>query len=221
LITHTDSGAGEDAVDWLLELLDEADKVNPINGRRFTAEHLLPGRKKEALEKVKRLGMIISASDLVCYFAAARSLKMSGVMDRVKISKLQKEDPRARTAREWGLPLRDWLDMGIVVTCGTDCPAVPYDPDHPFLGFYSVVTGETLAGILLPGQHVTREEAMRMHTINNAYSTFEENIKGSIESGKLADFTVYTDDIMTVPDEKIKDLRVAMTIVDGEVVYER
>lgn len=68
---------------------------------------------------------------------------------------------------------------------------------------------------------MTREEALRSYTLDAAYGAFEEDIKGSIEVGKLADFTVYSQDLMQVADDKILDTRIDMTIVGGEVLYER
>lgn len=64
-------------------------------------------------------------------------------------------------------------------------------------------------------------EAIRTYTWNGAYAGCEENVKGSIEPGKLADLVVLSDDILTVPEKKIKDIKIDMTIIDGEVVYQR
>jgi len=220
LITHITTGGGEEANDYFLELLDKADQVRPIKGRRFTIEHGFQTLRQDAVEKVAKYRMIISASNVLTYFAAGRSLKMKKVMDEVRISKLKEEDPMKRAERDWGLSFRDWVDAGILCTLGSDCPGTPYDPDHPFIQYYNAVTGDTLGGVLYPGQAATREEALRMMTINTAYSMWQENIKGSIEPGKLADFTVYTDDILSIPEKKILDTKCAMTVVGGKVVYE-
>jgi len=69
-------------------------------------------------------------------------------------------------------------------------------------------------------QRITRQEALRLFTINNAYLTFEENVKGSLEPGKLADLVVLSDDIMTCPVDKILDLTVLMTMVNGKIVFQ-
>jgi len=129
-------------------------------------------------------------------------------------------DPWERAKTDWGLPFRDWLEAGLNVTAGTDNPAVAYDVDHPLLGMYHVVTGETLAGVLLPGQAATREEALRMWTINNAHAVFQEDRRGSIEVGKLADLVMLSDDVLSCPDERVKDITVLMTVIDGRIVYE-
>ena len=70
-------------------------------------------------------------------------------------------------------------------------------------------------------QKITRQEALRLETINNAYTTFEEGIKGSIEPGKLADLVVLADDIMTVPAKSIESMNVLMTLVGGKIAYQR
>ena len=67
---------------------------------------------------------------------------------------------------------------------------------------------------------MTREQALHSYTINGAYGGFEEDIKGSIAVGKLADFTIFSKDIMTIPEEEILETEVVMTIVDGKIVYE-
>jgi hypothetical protein len=68
---------------------------------------------------------------------------------------------------------------------------------------------------------MTREQALRSYTLDAAYGAFEEGIKGSVERGKLADFTVFTQDIMTVDEDLILSTEVAMTVVGGKVVYRR
>ena len=78
-------------------------------------------------------------------------------------------------------------------------------------------TGEVVGA----DQAIPVAEALRLYTINGAYASFEENIKGSIEPGKLADMAVLDRDILSIPAEEIKDMQVEMTIVGGEVVYRR
>ena len=85
-------------------------------------------------------------------------MRMHEIMEQVRIAKMTETDPWTRTVRDWGLPLRDWFDAGLVVTGGSDNPAVVYNTQQPFLGQYAALTGNTLAGVLLPGQTVTREE---------------------------------------------------------------
>ncbi|MDR7454274.1 MAG: amidohydrolase family protein, partial [Armatimonadota bacterium] len=123
--------------------------------------------------------------------------------------------------RDWGLAVRSWLREGLVVTGGTDCPATHYDPERPLLGLYQVITQQTLVGPLLPDETIGREDALRLWTRNGAYATFEEHRKGSLEPGKWADLAVLTEDYLTVPEERIKDIRVSLTMVGGQIVYER
>lgn len=77
-----------------------------------------------------------------------------------------------------------------------------------------------LGGVVGPDQAISREEALRVMTINNAYITFEEDIKGSLEAGKLADLVVLSDDIMSVPKSGIKDVGVLATFMNGTLVHE-
>lgn len=113
------------------------------------------------------------------------------------------------------------LQSGIPIVNGTD---VPVEPLNPIASFYASVSRKTLKGMpeggYEPEQKMTREQALRSYTLDAAYGAFEENIKGSITLGKLADFTIYQQDLMTVPENKILDTKIAMTIFNGEVVYE-
>ena len=75
--------------------------------------------------------------------------------------------------------------------------------------------------MLGPDQKVTRQEALKAQTINNAYTTFEEKTKGSIEPGKFADLVLLEQDIMTAPEKSIESMKVLMTLVGGKIVYQR
>jgi predicted amidohydrolase YtcJ len=222
LVMSITTGGNTEANDYVLELLEETNKKRPIADRRFTIEHFYGRRSEDYYRRLKKLGIIIATNPLLSYHAAARSLFMHKQMEKVRISKAAPdEDPAKRAAKEWGLPLRDWLDAGICVSCGSDVPAASLDPEHPFLGMYYVITGNSPAGVMEPEKNASREEALRMYTVNNAFGTFEEDTKGTIMPGKLADMVVLSDDIMTVSDEKIKDILPLMTVFNGTVIYER
>src|SRR5206468_621274 len=95
----------------------------------------------------------------------------------------------------WTTPMREYLDRGFVVAGGTDSPVVPYPP---LWAIYHFVTRNTISGgVLGADQKIGREAALRVETINNAYLTFEEQAKGSIEVGKLADLVVLPEDILS------------------------
>nr|WKN39841.1 amidohydrolase [Tunicatimonas sp. TK19036] len=117
---------------------------------------------------------------------------------------------------------RKLIDLGATVVNGTDAPVEPVDP---LASFYASVTRKTLQGEpeggYEPEQRMTREEALKSYTWNAAYGAFEEDIKGSIEEGKLADFTVFSQDIMLIPENQILDTEVDYTIVAGEIAYTR
>jgi predicted amidohydrolase YtcJ len=114
------------------------------------------------------------------------------------------------------------LESGIPVVNGTD---VPVEPLNPIPSFYASVSRKTLKGMpeggYEPNERMTREQALKSYTLDAAYGAFEEGIKGSITPGKLADFTIYSQDIMTVPESDILNTEVVMTIFDGRVVYEK
>jgi predicted amidohydrolase YtcJ len=150
---------------------------------------------------MKKLGLIISAQDHL-YLAGPSLVKMWGPQ---------------RAA--WMTPLRTYLDQGFMVTGGTDSPVIPYPP---LWVFYHFVTRDTISGgVLGADQRITRQEALKIETINNAFLTFEEKIKGSIEPGKLADLVMLPEDIMTIPAKNIESLGVLMTMVGGKIVYQR
>ncbi|WP_297704015.1 amidohydrolase [uncultured Eudoraea sp.] len=114
------------------------------------------------------------------------------------------------------------LQSGIPIVNGTDVPVEPLDP---IASLYSSVSRKTLKGTpeggYEPEQKMTREQALRSYTLDAAYGAFEEDIKGSITVGKLADFTIYSQDLMRVAEEEFLSTEIAMTIFDGKVVYDK
>ena len=111
---------------------------------------------------------------------------------------------------KWLHPLKTLLNEGIKVAGGSDCPM---EPLNPLLGMQEAVVRASY-----PEQRLTVEEALRMYTLDAAYCSGEENIKGSIEEGKLADLTVLSADPNEVVLEKIKDIRVEMVFVNGKPI---
>jgi hypothetical protein len=218
---HVGSGSSEDATTLMLDTLEEAHRERPLAGRRFTWEHGPGLIRPDFIARVKALDIIIAANPQLVYFAAARSFRMQQVMDQVRIAKSAIADPWERTVQDWGLPIRTWLNAGIHVTGGTDCPATHYDPDRPLLGLYHAITRETLVGALMPEEAISREETLRLYTINGAYATFEERKKGSLEVGKWADLVVLGGDYLAASDEQLLNMKVSMTMVGGQIVYER
>lgn len=122
-------------------------------------------------------------------------------------------------SREGAYAWRSLLDNGAIIVNGTDAPV---EDVNPINSFYASVTRRMDDGsYFFPEQSMTREEALRSYTIDAAYAAFEEDRKGSITPGKLADIVVLSKDIMTVPDEEILEAEVEFTIIDGKIVFER
>ncbi len=114
---------------------------------------------------------------------------------------------------------RQLLDSGAVVSNGTDAPVEDVDP---IPGFYAAVTRQMKNGeAFYPAEKMTREEALKAYTLSAAYAAFQENQKGSLTAGKLADITVLSRDLMTIPEDEIPGTQVVMTIVGGKVAFER
>lgn len=112
------------------------------------------------------------------------------------------------------------LKSGAKIVNGTD---VPVEPINPIASFFASVARQTLqgepAGGYEPEEKMTRQQALKSYTIDAAYGAFEENSKGSIAPGKLADFTVFSKDIMTIADDQILSAEISMTIFGGKVLY--
>lgn len=195
---------GDRANSLMLDMFEEVVNTNPKWDRRFRiehAQHVIP----EDVKRFARLGVIASVQPY--------HLIDDGVWAEKRIGKKRLKDT---------YPFRSFMDAGVKVCFGSDWSVAPL---NPILGIYAAVTRATLDGTnpggWIPEQKLSVEEAIKCYTINNAYASFEENIKGSIEAGKLADLVVLSEDILSIPLEKIKDVKVDMTVFDGEIIYER
>ena len=124
---------------------------------------------------------------------------------------------RINNAYAW----RDLIDQGLIIAGGTDAPVEIGDPR---IEFYAAITRKDIDGFHAEGwnlnQRLTRLEALKMFTIWPAIASFEDDIKGTIEVGKLADFSIFDKDIMTIPEQEILSIKNIYTIVGGRVVYE-
>ena len=119
--------------------------------------------------------------------------------------------------RERGYPYRSLFESGAVVMNGTDPPVEDIDP---MMNFYLSVSRRMADGrVFLPEERMTRDQALASYTVNPAFAAFEEEEKGTLGPGKLADITILSRDIMTIPEEEIPQVEVLYTIIDGEVVY--
>jgi predicted amidohydrolase YtcJ len=122
-------------------------------------------------------------------------------------------------AREGAYMWRELLRSGAVIANGTDAPV---EPISPIMSFHSSVTRKMPDGAVFYGdQRMTREEALRSYTLSNAFAAFEEDVKGSITPGKLADIVVLSKDIMAIAEDEIPTAQVDFTIVGGRVAWER
>ena len=189
---------GDKTLDLVLEAYTAADKDRSINDRRWIVEHI-PLVHRDQMQKIKDLGVLVSAQ----FQPVSRAKAM------------MEEWGHERTTQ--ALPMRDLLDFGIIVSGGSDWPGAP---NNPFINIYYYVTRDTTdLGIVGPEQKISRIEAIRVMSLNNAYLTYDEKIKGSIEPGKLADFVILSEDILTVPESRIRNIYPVATFVGGENVF--
>ncbi|MBI3823566.1 MAG: amidohydrolase [Planctomycetes bacterium] len=198
--------AGEGAMDVLLDGYEFVDRIVPIKDLRFCITHAnFPSQQN--LERCKRLGVVADVQPAWLYKDGATLEKVLG-QDRIR----------------WFQPYKSWLKY-TTIGGGSDHmikldPRKATNPWDPWLGIETAVTRKLESGkVLMPEECLSREEALRLYTINNAYLGREEKDKGTLEPGKLADFILIDRDYLTTPD--IGGTRVLQTFVGGKMVYER
>jgi len=184
-----------------LSLFEAAFKAHPakkdVRWRVEHAQHLNPAD----IPRFGRLGVIASMQGIHCTSDAVFVPARLG----------------AKRSEEGAYVWQKLMKSGAVVSNGTDAPVEDVDP---IANFYATVTRRLADGsTFYPDQRMSRPEALRSYTRNAAYAAFEEGSKGSLAVGKLADVTVLSKDILTVPEEEIRSARVDFTIVGGKVLY--
>jgi hypothetical protein len=193
---------GDAAIDATLQAFSIADAAASIVGRRWTLIHMMYARE-DHWSLANRLGAIVTAQQPLLYTLAEGFRTYIGA-------------ERTRDIE----PLRMYVDHSTQpVGGGSDSPVTPFEP---LLGIWSSVTRHThLAGVQGPEWRISVDEALRMYTYNSAYAAFEEDRKGSIEVGKLADLVVLDADPRAVEPEAIREIKVLQTFVGGRSVFER
>ncbi len=190
----------EDVIEAVIDTLEYVNGILPVVGRRHRIEHCAECIPR-LLNRLPELGVVIVNQPPFIYYSGERYLAMV--------------EP---DILPWMYRIRSPMESGLVVAGSSDTPVVPL---NPLAGIYAAVTRKTESGQdFQPEESVSPLRALAMYTVNAAYASFEEDIKGSIAEGKLADMVVLSDDPTKVHPDQIKDIKVEMTIIDGEVVWE-
>jgi predicted amidohydrolase YtcJ len=189
-----------DTVAAAISALEYVGGQSSLAGRRHRLEHCSEC-PPELLERLKKLKAMIVTQPPFIYQSGERYLATV---------------PPER--QRWLYRIKSFLDSGLKVAGSSDSPIAP---DSPLLGIYAAVTRQAETGqVLLPEEAISAGQALAMYTVNAAYASFEEDIKGVIAPGKLADMVVLSADPLKAPLERLKDIEVEMTILDGRVVWE-
>jgi predicted amidohydrolase YtcJ len=206
-VTTHDQGGG--AIDNFLDCMEALDAERPIGPTRSHVIHA-SFQSPQAIARMKKLGILADVQSPWLY-KDAPALEQVFTYDGMR----------------YFFPLRSYVDAGIITALGSD-HMIGHDknratnPYNPFLSLYIAVTRKTDRGqVFHPEERVTRQEALKMHTIWAAYLQFSEKVKGSIEPGKLADMIVVDRDYLACPEDQIREIEPVMTILDGKVVYQR
>jgi predicted amidohydrolase YtcJ len=206
LTTH-DQGGG--AVDTWLNTLEALDRERPIRESRSFVMHA-SFQSPEAIARMKKMGVLADTQSQWLYKDAPALEKVFG-----------------HAGMRYFFPLRSYLNAGIVVAAGSD-HMIGHDknkavnPYNPFLSMWIMVARKTDRGeVVYPEEKITRQEALKTHTIWGAYMMFREKSRGSLEVGKLADAVVIDRDFLTCPEDQMKDIEPLMTVLDGKVVWEK
>ena len=183
---------GDAAVDETLKAFNQALDKEVVKERRHRIEHVSV-LNPHLIEQIKAHGLS------VC------------VQPHFVVSDFWVPNRLGQKRARWTYPFKTLIEKGILVAASSDTPA---EPINPFLGIWAAVARKSF-----PEERISVEEALKTYTVNAAYLSFEENVKGSIEVGKFADFTVVSRNPLKIEPEKIRNMRVVMTIVGGKIAY--
>lgn len=205
----TAHAVGDGAVHALIDAYAAAGEGQPLHDKRPCITHC-NFMSAEAIDKMKSLGIVADLQPAWLYLDGRTLLRQFG-------------EERLRYFQ----PYHTLFEQGVTVGGGSDHMQKigslrSVNPYNPFLGMWITLARQPrgMDERLHPEERLTREQALRLYTINNAWLTFEEREKGSLEAGKLADFVVLERDILTCPLNEVREIEVARTYVGGKLVYE-
>jgi len=185
---------GDRAVEVVLKILEKVLRETPKENHRHRLEHVSVLNLR-LMRKMKEMDVVAS------------------VQPHFIVSDVWIVDRLGKARARWAYAFKSLVKEGVVTMGGSDAPV---ELVSPILGVYAAVARKTF-----PEEQLTVDEALRLYTINAAYGSFEEHVKGSIETGKLADLVVLSKDPYKIAPEQIKDIKVEMTIVGGSIIYTR
>lgn len=192
---------GDAAIELLIQAFEEAQAEDPRPDPRHRIEHSSILRP-DLIERIRKLGAIPVPGTTFLY-AFQRAYVQNLGYDRIR----------------YAYAMRTFFDQGIVAPASTDAPVVS---TRAMTGIQTMVTRRSEEGTeIWPEERITLEEAVRAYTYNGAYASFEEGIKGTLEPGKLGDLVVLETDLRTVDPAALGDVEVDLTVLAGEVKYER
>ena len=205
----TAHSVGDGAVHALVDAYEAVDKTLPVKDRRPCITHC-NFMSLEAIQKMQRLGIVADLQPAWLYLDGATLFKQFGT---------------ERTT--YFQPYKTLAEHGVTVGGGSDHMQKigslrSINPYNPWLGIWTTLTRQPrwTEVPLHPEQCITREQALRLYTINNAFLTFEETKKGSLETGKLADFVIIDRDYLSCPIDDIREINVRQTWLGGRLVYD-
>jgi predicted amidohydrolase YtcJ len=210
-LQFTAHSQGDAAVDAMVETYERINRDDfPVRDRRPSITHA-SFMSREAIAKMKALGIVANLQPAWLYLDGA-TLRQQFGLERLA----------------YFHPYRTLFEQGVTVGGGSDHMQKigslrSINPYNPFLAMWTTIVRQPRGSEepLHPEQKLTREQSIRLYTINNAFLTFEETRKGSLEPGKLADFIVLDRDILSCPVEEVKDINVEATYLGGARVYVR
>ena len=187
---HGTPGDLGDDIEILLDAMEEAHREHAIDGARWSYEHAFglvnPGHQRRLLD----LGVTIAANPHLSYVGAGRSAAMRRALQSLHLEETPVRDGAPANGAALGQPIRTWVGAGRLVTGGSDCPGVAYDPRTRSSGCGRPSPRRRSPASSCRRRRIDRETALRVWTINNAVATGEEHLKGSLKPGKLADLVV-------------------------------
>ncbi|MCG3220487.1 MAG: amidohydrolase family protein, partial [Candidatus Heimdallarchaeota archaeon] len=192
---------GDRAIEMYLDIMEELQRTYPRSDPRNRDIHCTV-INDQIVKRIKDLDLLPSIFGPYAYYHGDKLIPAFG-----------------EKRLESMFAARSFLDAGVKIAAHSDHPCAPF---NPLMAIHALVNRTTKLGKPIGrSQRISVIEALKLYTIYAAYHSFDENMLGSIEIGKLADMVVLSDDILTISPEQIIDVSVEMTIIEGEIVYRK